>query len=100
MGCCEQNHVNYVFGWPKLTPGEDHRRPDVPRRFQHQSAQKVARIFAELRYRTRKSWSRTRPVGVKAEYLDQGENPRFVVTSLGAGLHAGRRPAPTGAEGH
>ena len=30
----------------------------------------------------RESWSRTRRVVPKAEYLDKGANPRFVVTSL------------------
>lgn len=37
---------------------------------------------AEFSYRTRKSWSRPRRVVAKAEYLEKGENPRFVVTSL------------------
>ena len=46
-------------------------------------------MFAEFSYRTRKSWSRPRRVVAKAEYLEKGENPRFVVTSLEA--HA--RPA-------
>jgi len=32
----------------------------------------------------KKSWSRARRVVAKAEYLDKGENPRFVVTSLPA----------------
>jgi hypothetical protein len=31
-----------------------------------------------------KSWSTTRRVVAKAEYLDKGENPRFVVTSMPA----------------
>ena len=39
---------------------------------------------AEFSYRTRKSWSCARRVVAKAEYLDKGENPRFVVTSLKA----------------
>lgn len=41
-----------------------------------------SRVFKELRYRTRKSWSRTRRVVDKAEYLAKGPNPRFVVTNL------------------
>src|SRR5213596_574761 len=39
---------------------------------------------AEFSYCTRKSWSRTRRVVAKAEYLEKGENPRLVVTSLPA----------------
>ena len=35
-----------------------------------------------------KSWTRARRVVAKAEHLDKGENPRFVVTSLGARVGA------------
>jgi hypothetical protein len=43
----------------------------------------MARIFRNLRYRTLgETWSRTRRVVAKAEHLNQGNNPRFVVTSL------------------
>jgi Transposase DDE domain group 1 len=40
------------------------------------------RRFEDFEYRTRKSWSRARRVVGKAEILDKGENPRFVVTNL------------------
>jgi Transposase DDE domain group 1 len=42
------------------------------------------RRFEDFEYRTRKSWSRARRVVGKAEILDKGENPRFVVTNLPA----------------
>ncbi len=45
---------------------------------------RASRRFRELRYRTRQSWSRTRRVVAKAEYLAKGPNPRFVVTNLDA----------------
>ena len=46
---------------------------------------KPARIFEEeLAYRTRDSWSRSRRVVGKAEHLEKGSNPRFIVTSLPA----------------
>ncbi len=48
----------------------------------HQTTGKAARIFAGFQYRTVNSWSCCRRVVAKAEYLDKGENPRFVVTSL------------------
>ena len=41
-----------------------------------------SRVFQELIYRTRKSWSRGRRVVGKAEHLHKGANPRLVVTSL------------------
>lgn len=42
------------------------------------------RRFCEWEYRTLKSWSRSRRVIGKAEVSSQGDNPRFVVTSLPA----------------
>ena len=47
-----------------------------------QSTAKAVRLFPQFSYQTRKSWSGSRRVVAKAEYLDKGENPRFVVTSL------------------
>ena len=38
----------------------------------------------ELTYCTRSSWSRARRVIGKAEFSAQGDNPRFIVTSLSA----------------
>ena len=49
-----------------------------------QSTGRPARVFKELAYRTLDSWSRERRVVGKAEHLEKGANPRFVVTSLGA----------------
>jgi hypothetical protein len=40
------------------------------------------RIYKEFLHRTLDSWSRSRRVIGKAEYLAKGENPRFVVTNL------------------
>ena len=85
MGWCERNHVDYVFGLArnqrlrKIIGKEMHQAQR-----QHQDTGKPARAFAEFSYQTRKSWSRSRRVVAKAEYLDKGENPRFVVTSLSA----------------
>jgi hypothetical protein len=44
-----------------------------------------ARRFAELRYRTRESWSRGRRVVGKAEIANGKHNPRFVVTDITGG---------------
>ena len=85
MGWCESNHVDYLFG---LARNQRLRRIIGAQMHQahllHQSSGKAARVFAEFSYRTRKSWSCARRVVAKAEYLDKGENPRFVVTSLTA----------------
>ncbi len=85
MGWCEQNHVDYVFGLArnkrlaKIIGAQMHQA-----RLLHQSSGKAARVFAEFSYQTRNSWSCARRVVAKAEYLDKGENPRFIVTSLTA----------------
>lgn len=47
-----------------------------------QSGTTAIRIFRDFEYRTKKSWSRPRRVIAKAEHLEKGSNPRFVVTSL------------------
>jgi hypothetical protein len=85
MGWCESNHVDYLFGLArnkrlrKIIGAQMHQAQIL-----HQSSGNAARVFAEFSYRTLKSWSCTRRVVAKAEYLDKGENPRFVVTSLTA----------------
>ena len=39
-------------------------------------------MFSEFLYSTKDTWSRERRVIAKAEQLEKGSNPRFVVTSL------------------
>jgi hypothetical protein len=85
MSWCERNHVDYLFGLArnqrlrKIIGAQMHQAHIL-----HQSSAKAARVFAEFHYRTHRSWSCARRVVAKAEYLDKGENPRFVVTSLPA----------------
>ena len=43
---------------------------------------RAARVFGDFQYQTLESWSRERRVVGKAEHLEKGANPRFVVTSL------------------
>jgi len=83
MVWCEANHVNFAFGLArnqrlaKIIGAQMHQA-----RLLHQTTGKAARVFTEFSYCTHKSWSCSRRVVAKAEYLDKGENPRFVVTSL------------------
>lgn len=83
MAWCEEHDVDYVFG---LARNARLRRKIGPAMRQakqeHRRTGQAARVFAEFGYRTRSSWSRSRRVVAKAEYLEKGENPRFVVTSL------------------
>jgi DDE family transposase len=85
MAGCENNGVDYVFGWARNARLQRKiARAMGEAKQKHQSTGQTARVFAEFSYRTKKSWSRSRRVVAKAEYLEKGENPRFVVTSLPA----------------
>jgi len=48
----------------------------------HEETKTASRVFKDFRYETRESWTRERRVVAKAEHLDKGANPRFVVTSI------------------
>jgi len=83
MRWCEQNAVDYVFGLAKnarlvRSIGAQLRASQV----ESQQTRRPARRFKELKYRTRKSWWRSRRVVAKAEQTGDKANPRFVVTSL------------------
>ena len=93
MAWCEadENRVDYLFGLArnsrlqKIVGKQMHEA-----KLEHAATGKAARVFTEFDYQTRKSWARPRRVVAKAEYLDKGENPRFVVTSLIADQWAAR----------
>ncbi len=83
MSWCEQHGVDYVFGLAKNSRLLRRIRKQLQKaRCRHRETGKAARLFHQFRYRTKKSWSRKRQVVAKAECLDKGINPRFVVTSL------------------
>lgn len=83
MVWCEENDVEYVFGLARnarLEAGIAEELAEAQAKAKESGG--TARIFKELRYQTRKSWSRERRVVAKAEHLLKGPNPRFIVTSL------------------
>jgi hypothetical protein len=85
MGWCKANHVDYVFGLARNQRLSKIIGAQMQQaRVLHQTTGKAARVFTEFYYQTKKSWSCWRRVVAKAEYLDKGENPRFIVTSLSA----------------
>jgi hypothetical protein len=84
MSWCEANQVDYLFGLAKNSRLLACIQKEMEQaRLRSEISGKPARVFADLRYQTRDSWSRERRVVGKAEHLDKGANPRFVVTSLG-----------------
>ena len=95
MSWCEVNRVDYVFG---LARNLRLRRIIGPQMWeateQWGKTGKPARVFSEFSYKTKKrkkgGWDRERRVVAKAEHIDGKENPRFVVTSLGAEEWAAR----------
>lgn len=88
MAWCEQNSVDYVFGLRRNNRLEQMLKPAMDAaRCWHKLTGKPSRCFMEFKYSTLKSWSRKRRVVGKAEALDKGDNPRFVVTSLSASAH-------------
>lgn len=84
MSWCEANQTDYLFGLrrnPRLER-ELTASMEAAKKLFEQTGE-ASRVFKEFRYQTlQKTWSKERRVIGKAEYLEKGENPRFVVTSL------------------
>ena len=83
MAWCEEQGVDYVLGIQRnerLLAMINRDLAEVA--FQFAATSQPARIFRELEYRTLDTWSRSRRVVAKAEYIAGKENPRFVVTSF------------------
>ena len=83
MSWCEREGIGYVFGLARnsrLVEKVDEAMQEAHKAHRH--TKRVARRFVQFTYRTRTSWSRSRRVVGKAEYLPKGPNPRFVVTNL------------------
>ena len=83
MAWCEANGVDYVLGLARnarLVALVEEALAQAEAL--HDETGRPARVFVSFAYRTLESWSRTRRVVAKAEHLDKGPNPRFIVTSL------------------
>lgn len=83
MAWCEANRIDYLFGLA--------RNERLVQRIQNElelaelkflKSGSASRVYREFSYRTLKSWSCSRRVIAKAEHLEKGSNPRFIVTSL------------------
>jgi hypothetical protein len=91
MAWCEANKVDYLFGLArnKRLAAEIETELAAAAKESAETG-KPARRFKEFKWRTQKSWSRSRRVVAKAEVTQGGTNPRFVVTSLSADQHEAR----------
>jgi hypothetical protein len=83
LSWCEQHGVDYVVGLAQnAVVLREMVAASAQAAAQYQQTGKAARVFTEFQYQTKDSWSRARRVIAKAEHLEKGANPRFVVTSL------------------
>ncbi len=83
MSWCETHRVDYVLGLAKNERLKAEIAPELEQAAAEYAASgQAARVFKEFTYQTRESWSRARRVIAKAEHLEKGSNPRFVVTSV------------------
>jgi hypothetical protein len=83
LAWCEEHGVDYLFGLaknPRLVTQIEKELSEAKAAFDQ--TRQAARVFQEFEYQTLESWSRARRVIAKAEHLDKGPNPRFVVTTL------------------
>jgi Transposase DDE domain group 1 len=92
MAWCEGHQVDYVLGLAK----NERLKAEIVAELEQAATEytatgRAARVFKEFTYQTRESWSRARRVIAKAEHLEKGSNPRFVVTSLAREVWEARR---------
>lgn len=98
MAWCEEHGIYYCLGLARS--GRLERRlgeafGELHRALKEKEIQTPCRRFVDFEYRTRKSWSRARRVIGKAEVLEKGNNPRFIVTNLPAKGFAGEACDPS-----
>jgi hypothetical protein len=90
MDWCERHGIDYVIGLaknPRLLAEIENELKEAESQWQQTG--RPVRIFKNFLYQTiENTWSRTRRVIAKAEHLEKGSNPRFIVTSLPQHLFA------------
>ena len=92
MAWAEANRVDYVFGLARNARLEAEIGAEMTQaRAMAEKSGEPARCFKDFRWSTLDSWSRTRRVTGKAEWIQGKANPRFIVTSLKPGEIDARR---------
>ena len=92
MSWCEANDVHFVLGLarnPRLVAEIASELTEAEAA--HRATGRPARAFKDFAWSTLDSWSRKRRVIAKAEWTRGEANPRFIVTSLPAGVIDGAR---------
>jgi len=95
MKWCEEHGVYYVIGMARndrLSRELEELFEQMEQQLDEGELQLPCRRFKDFPYRTLKSWSRERRLIGKAEILQKGRNPRFIVTNLSAKGFVGEAP--------
>jgi hypothetical protein len=83
MTWCETHGIDYVFGLAKNERLKAMIAEELQQaQYQYDATNKASRVFKDFRYQTIQSWTQERRVVGKAEHLDKGANPRFIVSSI------------------
>jgi hypothetical protein len=83
MAWCEREGVCYIFGIAQNARLNAIIREELAEAGRiHKETGSPARVFKDFTYSTLNSWSRERRVVAKAEHLEKGANPRFVVSNI------------------
>jgi hypothetical protein len=83
MSWCEGNGIHYIFGMAKNKRLLENIQDEmVLAKSQFMETKNPSRVFKEFIYKTLDSWNKERRIIAKAEYLEKGENPRFIVTNI------------------
>jgi hypothetical protein len=82
INLCERKGVKYVFGFSNnaVLKRKINYLLDLAR-LEYFRTQEKARIFDDVYYAA-KTWGKPRRIVMKAEWLEKGANPRFLVTNL------------------
>ena len=83
LSLCERLKIKYIVGLARNSRLLEMIAPQLlEAKKNHQESGVSERVFTRFNYRTQKSWSCNRSVIAKAEHLEKGSNPRFVVTNI------------------
>lgn len=83
MKWSEDHQIEFVFGIARNSRLERRiRKPMRKAMVRCKRTGEPVRIFSDLKYRTKDTWTTSRRVVAKAEALPLGANPRFIVTSF------------------
>jgi len=82
LSWCEKHNVGYIIGVAKNSRLNDKASALMEKaRSQYETSGEKQRLFSEISYAAY-TWDRERRILVKAEYGEQGSNPRYVATNL------------------